>query len=484
MTLGQQEIATAVMNKSRITNFGGNQAFQPRDVFAPRSEDEVLEVLLQCRGRRIRAIGRLHSWSEAAVGEDVVLDLRNLNEVKAELRGDRWWVTAAGGCQIKKLLAELPRLAEGTLPSLGLITEQTVAGAISTATHGSGRSSMSNYIDEIRVATYDPVSCEPLIRTFSSGDDLRAARCSLGAIGIILSVGFWARPAYRIEEFFRAHDDLASVLAMEESFPLQQFFLMPWRWNYMAQHRRETTLPRGGWATLYRVYFFLQFDVGLHLWIVLVVRWLRSGRLVKALFRRLTPRLVIQNWHVVDDSAKMLVMEHELFRHIECELFVPASRLAPAMDLVVKLLKFFDGDAGAIDEETRWQLAEAGIDIDAGKHCGSYTHHYPICLRRVLPDDALISITGDSAEPWYAVSFISYARVGERQGFMGCARVLCAALGRLYGARPHWGKICPLSAEDVRRLYPNWEQFVEVCRGADPAGTFRGEWLKRLFGQN
>ena len=165
---------------------------------------------------------------------------------------------------------------------------------------------------------------------------------------MIVSVGFWSRPKYNVEEFFRRYDDIQSVLAKEDEYPLQQFFLMPWLWRYFAQHRRETTQPRGGWATLYRIYFFLQFDIGLHLLVLLTARFIRSPRLIRRLFQRLTPRMVIQNWKVIDDSSRMLVMEHELFRHIECEIFVPRSRLVEAADFVVQMLKHFGGEPAAL----------------------------------------------------------------------------------------------------------------------------------------
>jgi hypothetical protein len=306
------------MNSQPFTNFGGNQSFTPTEVCAPRVEAELLDVLHTHCGRRIRAIGRLHSWSAAPVADDVLIDLRNLQQVRVEHRDGRHWVTAGAGCQIKRILAELRRQSAGTLPSMGLITEQTIAGAISTGTHGSGNPSMSRFADEIRVAVYDPATGEPVIRAIDSGDELRAARCSLGAMGIIVSVGFWSRPSYRIEEHFAQYDSLGEVLAKEGEFPQQQFYLMPWSWRYIAQHRRVTDKRRGGWAFLYRLYFFFQFDIGLHLLVRLAARQLRSPRLVKLLFRKVAPRLVIKNWQVSDDANKMLVMEHELFQHIEC----------------------------------------------------------------------------------------------------------------------------------------------------------------------
>jgi len=125
----------------------------------------------------------------------------------------------------------LERQSGGTLPSLGLITEQSIAGAVSTGTHGSGKHSLSHYIDEVRAATYDPATGKPVIRVISDGSELRAARCSLGSLGVIVSVGFWCRPQYQIEEHFRRYNGLDEVLAAETDYPLQQFYLIPWLWH-------------------------------------------------------------------------------------------------------------------------------------------------------------------------------------------------------------------------------------------------------------
>lgn len=469
------------MNSRTFTNFGGNHSFCPASVFTPQNEVELLEVLQSCRGRRIRVIGRLHSWSEAPVADDVLLDMRHFQEVRVEVRDGRHWVTAGAGCQIKRLLAELERQDAGTLPSLGLITEQTIAGAISTGTHGSGKPSMSNFVEELRVAQYDMVTGEPVIRTINSGDELRAARCSLGALGVIVSVGFWSRQRYNVEECFRRYDDLPSVLAMEDEYPLQQFFLMPWWWRYFAQHRRETDRPRGGWAALYRLYFFLQFDIGLHLMVRFVVRTLRSPRLVRWMFRKITPLLVVRNWNVINDSSKMLVMEHELFQHIEIEVFVTRSKLVGAVDVVVQLLQHFGGVRDALSSELRGDLERLGMLGAVESLLGSYTHHYPICVRRVLPDDTLISMTSGRTEPSYALSFISYTRPADRQGFQAFADVLARVLGSRFDGRPHWGKVCPLTAADVTRLYPRLPQFREICERAVPTGQFRNDWVSRTL---
>ena len=184
-----------------ITNFGGNIRFVPRYRYAPTTEAEVLDLLDRHAGGRVRVVGALHSWSPAVVTEDALIDLRHFNRVAIEQGPEgKVWVTAGGGCRIKHLLRELHAQSGATLPTMGLVTEQTIAGAISTGTHGSGRPSLSHYMDEIRVAAYDADTGKARIYVWNEGAELRAARCALGRMGVVLSVRFRAVPKYDVAE--------------------------------------------------------------------------------------------------------------------------------------------------------------------------------------------------------------------------------------------------------------------------------------------
>jgi hypothetical protein len=463
-----------------VSNFGRNITFAPVEVHAPRTEAEVLSLLDRFRGRRIRVVGRLHSWSEATVADDVLLDLRHLNQVQIANQRGQCHATVGGGCQIKRLLAELD-WAGATLPSVGLITEQTIAGAVSTGTHGSGKHSLSHYLDEVRIASYDAVTGRAIIRVINSGPELLAARCSLGCLGVIVSVGLSCRPQYCVAEHFREYVRLEDVLAAETEYPLQQFFLIPWRWTIFAQHRREVIGQRDAWASLYRVYFFVVFDVLLHLIVLGLLRVVRRPAWIQWFFRTLLPLCVIQNWKVVDTSQRMLVMEHELFRHIEMELFVRGRHLSEALAYVTEVLRYSAGDGAALRDVTHAQVLQLGLAEDLALLLNSYTHHYQISIRRGLPDETLLSMSSGSEEPSYAISLISYARPSERAGFEAVMTFLARSMSALFDARPHWGKFCPVTAEEVERLYPELPRFREVCEAIDPSGLFRNGWVNRVL---
>src|SRR5262245_32838858 len=222
--------------RHEIRNFGGNIRFTPRHVYTPTTEQEVLAILDRHADGKVRVLGARHSWSPAVVSADALVDLRRFKSVRVERGADGVvWATVGGGCRISRLLSELDRLADATIPSLGLITEQTIAGAIATATHGSGKPSMSHYAVEVRVAAYDAATGKARVYVWSDGQEsprplpdgateLRAARCALGCMGIVLSVRFRCVPKHDVAETIVKCPTLDDVLAAEDRFPLQQFY--------------------------------------------------------------------------------------------------------------------------------------------------------------------------------------------------------------------------------------------------------------------
>ncbi len=470
-------------------NFGGNIQLNPKAIYTPATEQEVLGILDRHHGQRIRCVGRLHSWSRAVECNDVLLDLRHFNQVNPLSDGEELSVSVGAGCQIKHLLLELERRKNWTLPSLGLITEQTIAGAVSTGTHGSGRNSLSHYVVSVRIAHYDSATSKAIVTEISSGDALRAARCSLGCLGVILSVKMLCRPSYNVEEAWHEYEQLADVIDAERKYPLQQFVLVPWRWTFMSQHRRETDRPKSRTAWLYHWYRYLTIDISMLLLILLVVRVLRINVIIRLMFRRVIPAFVIRDWHVVSPSSRQLVMENELFRHIELELFVQKANLESAMSFVRQTLCVAAGTDNAIDESFRERLVQARLEKDLNEVSGTYCHHFPICVRKVLQDDTLISMASpadrasmeDSPEAWYAITFTSYTRSSERDTFEKLGRFLTRSMAALFAARPHWGKLNYLQPDKLHALYPQFEVFQQWCQTYDPDGHFQNDWTSELL---
>jgi hypothetical protein len=465
-----------------IVNFGGNVRFTPRHFYEPRTEDEVLAILDRHAHDRIRVVGSRHSWSEACVSLDVLVDLKHFNQVALNDSGEgNVRATAGGGCRIDRLLDEIQSRSDTTMPTLGLVTEQTIAGAISTATHGSGRHSLSHYVDEIRVAAYDAATGKARVYTWSGGEELRAARCAVGCLGIILSVTFRCVPKYLVSDRLQRCRDLADALAGEQEYPLQQFYLVPWQWGWYAQRRKVVAGGRRSrFAGLYRRYWFLGIDIGYHLQVKLLAAVLRSRRMIHFFYRRILPPIMLKNVTVVDHSDRALTMEHELFRHMEIEIFVAGRHLSDAADFVRDVLCAFDSPRAELPEKTRQALQKIGMEDALAALRGTFTQHYVVTFRKVLPDDALIAMTADAEEPGYAISLITY--VEPRDPFRALGGFLLTSMIRLYGARPHWGKYCPLTQAEGAALYPQLEDFRRIARSVDPQGVFQNEFVGRVLG--
>ena len=464
-----------------VTNFGGNLKFTAAEVCRPTSENELLRFLEQNPTRKIRAMGSLHAWSELVETSEVLIDLSGLNQVSVITREGEQLAEIGAGCQLKRALSELKSQAELTLPSLGLITEQTVAGATGTATHGSGKQCLSAYLRSARVITFDGPQGSPVIREIDAGNELDAIRCSLGCLGIVVSVRFETRPCYRVEEHFERYHSLSAVLEQESAFPLQQFFYIPWMWEFFAQHRRETESPKSRSAGLFAIYWLLVFDLGMHLIVAPLARWIRWKKLTQFAFRWIIPMAVVRNWKVVDDSTQLLVMEHQLFRHVEMELFVQRDRLEAALNDYRGILQFAAGD-GTLAESLNERLCRSTDPEHLEGIRGQYTHHYPVAIRRIVPDQTMMSMTSGGDDSWFAISLITYDRIRNLDPFKQLCSMLARFMAHEYGARPHWGKYCPLEAGTLKELYPRWSEFAAMRSRRDPSGRLRNRWIDELFG--
>src|SRR5262245_33553637 len=390
-----------------LVNFGGNRTWETLR-YCPRSEQEVLDILERHAKERIRVIGSLHSWSDAAVVSGVTIDMSWFDEVQPVTRNGQTFVCVGAGCKLQDVLDRLHAATDRTLPTLGVIKRQTVSGAISTATHGSGRPSLSHFVTGMRVAAYDAAG-SPAVFHYRGGDELKAARCALGSMGVILSVELETVPKYRVMETVRRVGSVEDAVQLYQDHPLTQFALVPYGWKVVAWERHVPPgAARGGWlkARLFRAFNLVFVDVLSHL---LVKACLALGSPAVRGLLKLLPYLLPANVSRVDDAEHVLTMRHDLFRHEEMELFVPESRVVPAAALAHSAIAILAGDSTTVPAEFEPGLRAAGLHQELMRGRGRYVHHYPLLFRRVLPEDALVSMVSSAGEPWFSFSLFTYA---------------------------------------------------------------------------
>lgn len=443
----------------------------------------MLDILKRHAGDRIRAMGSRHSWSEVAACDGVTLDMRALDRVEPYTEGADHFVRVGAGCRLQRLLDRLHAESDRTLPTLGAIKRQTISGAIATGTHGSGRQGLSHFVVGVRVAAYDANDGEPEIFEHRSGDALKAARCALGCMGVVLSVDLRTVQKYKVEETLVRGDGLGNLRARYEEFPLTQFLLVPYRWKYLFYERtavadRKLTLRECIRAWLFRLHNFLWVDCLAH---ALLKLCLLAGRRAQRWFLdRASAGTLTGVWRI-DDAEHVLTLGHHYFRHEEMELFVPESRLAQAVDLLRHATAVFAGERADAPEALAGKLRAAGLYDELAASQGQYTHHYPFAFRRVPPEDALISMVSSTHEPWYSISVFTYHAPRRRAHYYAFCSWLARAMHALFEARLHWGKHFPLAAAHAGRSYPDLETFKNLCRATDPRGAFRNAFSKRAL---
>jgi hypothetical protein len=180
---------------------------------------------------------------------------------------------------------------------------------------------------------------------------------------------------------------------------------------------------------------------------------------------------------VVAPAELVQITKHP--RYVEMELFVPTTHIEEAAELTQCVLRYFAGEEGALTERTEGTIAAHGGLERLQKLHGTYVHHYPITFRYVRRDATLISMTSD--EDMYAISFITFSR--DLTTFNAAAEFLTSVMASAYRARPHWGKVFPLGAQEMTKLCSHGlRRFDAQCRELDPTGAFSGPFTQRVLG--
>jgi hypothetical protein len=468
-----------------VHNFGKNIAYHPRHRYTPRTEEDVLAILARHHGGRIRVQGAGHSWSGIVEATDVLVSLAQFSHVTIEEESGGHVARVGAGATIEQILAAL-RPTAFTLPTLGAITRQTIAGATATATHGTGSASLSSIVRAVRLACYDNAA-NPVVRTIRAGDDLLAARASLGCLGVVLELTLELVPRFWMEERMRPHDSLESILAEEAEWPEQQFLVFPYGWQWYAYHRRRVPEPhtrelrRVRWIQVYDV---LVIEWGLHVLVkaVLVTARLVGRRAITSFWKRLLPALM-RSMPVSGSSETILTFHtrhHHTFQHVEMELFVSKQHLQAAAAFLQEAISFFAGVTTVVSQRLNEALAQAGLLDEFESLRGQYVHHYLIFFRRVLEEETYLAMNEGGER--YSISFFTFDPEHRRTPYYAVCGLLARAFARLYSARPHWGKYNPLSAAELAPLYPRIDRFRAICLAHDPNGVFQNAYTRRVMG--
>ncbi|MFV2039146.1 MAG: FAD-binding protein [Acidimicrobiales bacterium] len=179
-------------------NWGRNQVAVPADTVRPRTEDQLRDVIGRgvAERRRVKVVGSGHSFTDIACTDGLHIDVGAIDAVH-DVDMTRNQVTVGAGIVLRELNRRLWDLGL-SIPSLGDIDAQTLAGATSTGTHGTGGryQCISAAIVGARVVTSDGTALE--ISEEQRPDLLAGLRVGLGALGVITSLTLRCEPAFNL----------------------------------------------------------------------------------------------------------------------------------------------------------------------------------------------------------------------------------------------------------------------------------------------
>jgi L-gulonolactone oxidase len=325
------------------------------------------------------------------------------------------------------------------MPNLGDIDVQSLAGALSTGTHGTGARlpNLSAQVEAIELVLADGSE-----RTLDGGDALRAARVGLGALGVIAAVTLRCLPAFRLRGVDRPEplaDVLADLDARADAHDHFEFWTFPHSDLALTRSNDRTEAPphRPSAAHAYLSDVLLD-NRAFHAVNLLARLQPRAIPHLNRFASAVASRRERVDWSYAVFSSKRLV------RFEEMEYALPRAAAAEAVRTAREILE---------------------------RHPVSF----PVELRFSAGDDALLSPAHGRDSAFVAVHLF------EGFDYAPAFREVEAAMSAL-GGRPHWGKRSFLSAADLAPRYPRWADFQAVRGELDPHGRFVSPWVRHVLG--
>jgi L-gulono-1,4-lactone dehydrogenase len=437
-------------------NWAGTASADPVRRSWPRSTEDIGRAITAAAkdGLTVRALGSGHSFTPAAATSGVAIDLSTwAGIIGADL--DSGLVTVRSGTTIRELNAALDTLGLA-MANLGDIDAQTVSGAISTGTHGTGAAhgGIATQVAglELVLADGSAISCSPDERP----DLFSAARVSIGALGVLSTVTLQCVPAFTLAADERPMP-LDEVLGRFGEFAAGndhfEFYWFPYGKNALV--KRNNRISRGddspylerdsqvpprmpNWRRFFEYEVMENAAFG---------ALCRTGRAVPATIKPLN-RLAAATLSKRTYSAP----SHEVFvtprrvRFVESEFAVP-----------------------------RESLLDVLAELRAGVARLAHPVMFPVEVRVAAADDIWLSTAYGRDSAYVAIH--QYVGLPYAEYFR-----LLESIATAVGGRPHWGKLHTRDASYLSTAYPRFGDFLRIRDSLDPSRLFANPYLQQVFG--
>lgn len=416
-------------------NWSGNQKVTPAGVFYPASEADLVKVVKTAKGP-LRAFGGGHSFSPVVPTQGSLISLEQMTGLIGHDPA-RLQATLGAGTRIA-IAGEMLAAIGQNLENEPDINMQSLAGAISTATHGTGTrlKCLSGYVTQLKLVLADGtvVTCSKE----KNSELFEAARVGVGCIGIISEITLQNRASYKLAETTTVMDFDAACDFVEERRDLDR-------------HVEFFAFAHGGKAIVKQMNITTETDtppveetLDENTLLELAADTVYHAPFMKGIVQKLVGTFV-------SDSRRV----------------GPAHRIFPN----VRSVQFNEMEYTVAADNGIACLREV-VEVIRKKDIGVF---FPIEFRYTASDDTWLGMFSQRAGA--SISVHQYHRQDYRELFDAVEPVF-----RKYQGRPHWGKLHSLDAQALRALYPRWDDFLAVRKHADPTGRLLNPYMRTLLG--
>lgn len=422
-------------------NWSGDVKSYPSQWEYPETEAEVVEIVKRAgrEGKKIRVVGSGHSFTPLVYTDSILISLDKLSGIvsidKPNLRA-----TIKAGTKIHNL-GEMLWEHGMSLENQGDIDKQSVAGALSTGTHGTGIAfgTLATAIRAMRIVT---ASGEVLECSASNNPEyFEAARIAMGTFGVITQMTLQLVPAYKL--FYHAtKTTVADCLSNLETLKKNrnfEFYYFPFTEVAQVKIMNETPdepQPYG------------------------LSNYLSD--------------LVLENgvFQIMSTISKHIPGTTTSISRFAGFAVSSASRKCRSYQAypTVRLVRFHEMEYNVPAEHFTEIFKEVKKCIDNKR----FRTHFPLECRFVKSDDIWLSPAYGRESAYIAAH--NYQGMPYKEYFGALEEIF-----RHYGGRPHWGKIHTCNQAYLQSAYPRWQDFKRLRTSLDPTGMFLNGYLSELL---
>ena len=426
------------------TNWAGNQSSRPQWINEPASESDVADIVARAAKsqRTVKAVGAGHSFTSTALTNGHLLNMKHLNKIIDVDRANNQ-VTVEAGIHISELNEQLFELGLA-MPNLGDIAYQTISGAISTSTHGTGAkiTGIAGQVAAMRLVNGQGEIIH--INSQQNPELLNVGRVGVGALGIVTQVTLNVVPAFRLRAVEGAQKLDALIENLDELVDTNEHFEFFWiphtKWALTKRNNRTTDpvhIPSRA-KQWYSKTFLENYAFG---------AVCALGRMKPNLIPRLATALPSSGQTEIVDESFRIFASDRIVKFVEMEYAIPSEFCGEAIQRIRKM-------------------------IDDKGHLVSF----PVEVRFTAKDDIALSTASGRDSAYIAVHM--YKGMAYELYFRDVADIMSD-----YEGRPHWGKMHFLTQNELSKLYPKWDEFLAARDQLDPSRTFANAYTEQVFGK-